>query len=251
MTYLDTLFTPPGPSLVLTPEQISEAASSIGLTPTKEQLDDLCDGHISAIMFHAAAKAGRFGSGVVLDDAAEDWRSELWGSCDECEGVPTYRVYGLEPHPDERIEILHWNQMRWEIAGCLDNYDREEAEEIYGPMPDSADPKWVQRFVEELLSSNNRIGESCSLAIITLGEVDAYGIFNVSGFSFTDLSTNFYGASYDREVATAWRIRHIGVQHESEVTEETVQLLDFADLRSEVLEGWTETEPTKTEGGNS
>ena len=251
MTYLDTLFTPPGPSLVLTPEQIREAAISIGLAPTEEELDDLCDGHISAIMFHAAAKAGRFGAGVVLDEAAEDWRSELSGGCDECEGVPTYHVYGLEPHPDERIEILHWDQMRWEIAGCLENYDRAEAEEIYGPMPDSADPKWVRRFVEELLSSNNRIGESCSLAIITLGDVDAYGVFNVSGFSFTDLSTDFYGASYDREVAIAWRIRHIGIQHESELTEETLPLLDFAALRTAVLEYWAKQEAAEAEGGNS
>jgi hypothetical protein len=141
--------------------------------------------------------------------------------------------------------------MRWEIANDLLNYDRTEAEEKYGPLPEAADPNWVRQFVDELLGSNERIGESCSLAIITLGEVDAYGIFNVSGFSFTGLSTNFYGASYDREVATAWRIRHIGIQHESEVTEETVQLLDFAALRSEVLEGWTEAEPTNTEGGNS
>ena len=251
MTYLDTLFTPPGPSLVLTPEQIREAATTIGLAPTEEELDDLCDGHISAIMFHAAAKAGRFGAGVVLDEAAEDWRSELSGGCDECEGVPAYYVYGLEPHPDERIEILHWDQMRWEIAGWLENYDRAEAEEIYGPMPDSADPKWVRRFVEELLSSNNRIGESCSLAIITLGDVDAYGVFNVSGFSFTDLSTNFYGASYDREVAIAWRIRHIGIQHESELTEETLHLFDFAALRTAVLEYWAEPEEAEAEGGNS
>jgi hypothetical protein len=250
MTYLDTLFTPPGPSLVLTPEQIREAATTIGLAPTEEQLDDLCDGHISAIMFHAAAKAGRFGGGVVLDEAAEDWRSELSGGCDKCEGVPTYHVYGLEPHPDERIEIIHWDQMRWEIAGWLENYDRAEAEEIYGPMPDSADPKWVRGFAEELLSSNNRIGESCSLAIITLGDVDAYGVFNVSGFSFTDLSTNFYGASFDRDVAIAWRIRHIGIQHESELTEETLPFLDFAALRTDVLEYWAKLEAAEAEVGN-
>jgi hypothetical protein len=251
MTVLEELFNQPPAKWVLTTEQISAAAAAIGLTPTKEQVADLCGGHISAIMFHAAAKVGWFGPGIVLEGTAEDWRSELGGGCSTCEGVPEYSLGGLEPHWDERIEILHWDQMRWEIAGCLDNYDREEAEEIYGPMPESADHKWVQRFVEELLSSNNRIGESCSLARITLGDIDAYGVFNVSGFSFTGLSTNFYGASYDREVATAWRIRHIGIQHESEVTEETVQLLDFAALRSEVLEGWTEAEPTKTEGGNS
>jgi hypothetical protein len=114
-----------------------------------------------------------------------------------------------------------------------------------------ADVAWVRQFVESLLSSNNRIGESCSLAIITLGDVDAYGVFNVSGFSFTDLSTNFYGASYDREVATAWRIRHIGIQHESEVTEETLQLLDFAALRSDVLEHWAKQEAADAAGGNS
>jgi hypothetical protein len=251
MTYLDTLFTPPGPSLVLTPEQISEAASSIGLTPTKEQLDDLCDGHISAIMFHAAAKAGRFGPGVVLDDAAEDWRSELGGGCGECEGVPEYSLGSLEPHWDATVEVIHWDQMRWEIENYLTSWDRAETEEEYGALPEVADVSWVRQFVESLLSSNNRIGESCSLAIITLGAVDAYGVFNVSGFSFTDLSTNFYGASYDREVATAWRIRHIGIQHESELTEETLQLLDFAALRSDVLEHWAKQEAADAAGGNS
>ena len=185
MTYLDTLFTPPGPSLELTPEQISEAASSIGLTPTKEQLDDLCDGHISAIMFHAAAKAGRFGAGVVLDDAAEDWRSELGGGCGECEGVPEYSLGSLEPHVDETVEVIRWDQMRWEIENYLTNWDRAEAEEEYGALPEVADVTWVRQFVESLLSSNNRIGESCSLAIITLGELDSYGVINVSGFSFT------------------------------------------------------------------
>ena len=251
MTYLDTLFTPPGPSLVLTPEQISEAASSIGLTPTKEQLDELCDGHISAIMFHAAAKAGRFGAGVVLDDAAEDWRSELGGGCGECEGVPEYFLGSLEPHWDATVEVIHWDQMRWEIENYLTSWDRAETEEEYGALPEVADVTWARQFVESLLSSNNRIGESCSLAIITLGDTDAYGVFNVSGFSFTDLSTNFYGASYDREVATAWRIRHIGIQHESEVTEETLQLLDFAALRSDVLEHWEKQEAGDAAGGNS
>jgi hypothetical protein len=251
MTYLDTLFTPPGPSLVLTPEQIAEAASSIGLTPTKEQLDDLCDGHISAIMFHAAAKAGRFGAGVVLDDAAEDWRSELGGGCGECEGVPEYSLGSLEPHWDATVEVIHWDQMRWEIENYLTSWDRAETEEEYGALPEVADVSWVRQFVESLLSSNNRIGESCSLAIITLGAVDAYGVFNVSGFSFTDLSTNFYGASYDREVATAWRIRHIGIQHESEVAEETLQLLDFAALRRDVLEHWAKQEAADAAGGNS
>ena len=251
MTYLDTLFTPPGPSLVLTPEQIAEAASSIGLTPTKEQLDGLCDGHISAIMFHAAAKAGRFGAGVVLDDAAEDWRSELGGGCGQCEGVPEYSLGSLEPHWDATVEVIHWDQMRWEIENYLTSWDRAETEEEYGALPEVADVSWVRQFIESLLSSNNRIGESCSLAIITLGAVDAYGVFNVSGFSFTDLSTNFYGASYDREVATAWRIRHIGIQHESEVTEETLQLLDFAALRSDVLEHWAKQEAADAAGGNS
>jgi hypothetical protein len=159
-------------------------------------------------------------------------------------------VYGLEPHPNERIEIIHWDQMRWEIAGWLESFDRSEAEEIYGPMPDSADPKWVRGFVEQLLSSCNRIGESCSLAIITLGDVDAYGVFNVSGFSFTDLSTNFYGASFDRDVAIAWRIRHIGIQHESELTEETLPFLDFAALRTDVLEYWAKLEAAEAEVGN-
>jgi hypothetical protein len=251
MTYLDTLFTPPGPSLVLTPEQIAEAASSIGLTPTKEQLDDLCDGHISAIMFHAAAKAGRFGAGVVLDDAAEDWRSELGGGCSECEGVPEYSLGSLEPHWDATVEVIHWDQMRWEIENYLTSWDRAETEEEYGALPEVADVTWVRQFIESLLSSNNRIGESCSLAIITLGDTDAYGVFSVSGFSFTDLSTNFYGASYDREVATAWRIRHIGIQHESEVTEETLQLLDFAALRIDVLEHWAKQEAADAAGGNS
>jgi hypothetical protein len=251
MTYLDTLFTPPGPSLVLTPEQISEAASLIGLTPTKEQLDELCDGHISAIMFHAAAKAGRFGSGVVLDGAAEDWRSELGGGCDECEGVPEYSLGSLEPHWDATVEVIHWNQMRWEVENYLTSWDRAETEEEYGALPEVADVTWVRQFVESLLSSNNRIGESCSLAIITLGDVDAYGVFNVSGFSFTDLSTNFYGASYDREVATAWRIRHIGIQHESEVTAETLPLLDFAALRADVLEHWAKQEAADVAGGNA
>jgi hypothetical protein len=251
MTNLDELFAQPPAKWVLTPEQISVAAVAIGLTPTKEQVADLCGGHISAIMFHAAANLGWFGPGIVLDDTAEDWRSDLGGGCGECEGVPEYSLCSLEPHWDERVEVLHWDQMRREIANDLLNYDRTEAEEKYGPLPEAADPNWVRQFVDELLGSNERIGESCSLAIITLGDVDAYGVFNVSGFSFTGLSTNFYGASYDREVATAWRIRHIGIQHESEVTEETVQLLDFAALRSEVLEGWTEAEPTNTEGGNS
>jgi hypothetical protein len=236
---------------VLTPEQIAEAASAIGLTPTKQQLDDLCDGHISAIMFHAAAKAGRFGAGVVLDDAAEDWRSELGGGCGECEGVPEYSLGSLEPHWDATVEVIHWDQMRWEIENYLTSWDRAETEEEYGALPEVADVSWVRQFVESLLSSNNRIGESCSLAIITLGAVDAYGVFNVSGFSFTDLSTNFYGASYDREVATAWRIRHIGIQHESEVTEETLQLLDFAALRSDVLEHWEKQEAADAAGGNS
>ena len=251
MTYLDTLFTPPGPSLELTPEQISEAASSIGLTPTKEQLDDLCDGHISAIMFHAAAKAGRFGAGVVLDEAAEDWRSELGGGCSECKGVPEFSLLSLEPHVDETVEVIRWNQMRWEIENYLTNWDRAEAEEEYGALPEVADVTWVRQFVDSLLSSNNRIGESCSLAIITLGDVDAYGVFNVSGFSFTDLSTNFYGASYDQNVAISWRIRHIGIQHESELTEETLHLFDFAALRTDVLEHWAKQEAAETEGGNS
>jgi hypothetical protein len=235
----------------LTPEQIAEAASSIGLTPTKEQLDGLCDGHISAIMFHAAAKAGRFGAGVVLDDAAEDWRSELGGGCSECEGVPEYSLGSLEPHWDATVEVIHWDQMRWEIENYLTSWDRAETEEEYGALPEVADVTWVRQFVESLLSSNNRIGESCSLAIITLGDVDAYGVFNVSGFSFTDLSTNFYGASYDREVATAWRIRHIGIQHESELTEETLHLFDFAALRTDVLEHWAKQEAAEAEGGNS
>ena len=251
MTYLDTLFTPPGPSLELTPEQISEAATAIGLTPTEEQLDDLCDGHISAIMFHAAAKAGRFGAGVVLDEAAEDWRSELGGGCGECEGVPEYSLGSLEPHWDATVEVIRWDQMRWEIENYLTSWDRAEAEEEYGALPEVADVTWVRQFVDSLLSSNNRIGESCSLAIITLGDVDAYGVFNVSGFSFTDLSTDFYGASYDREVAIAWRIRHIGIQHESELTEETLHLFDFAALRTDVLEHWAKQEAAEAEGGNS
>jgi hypothetical protein len=141
--------------------------------------------------------------------------------------------------------------MRWEIENYLTSWDRAETEEEYGALPEVADISWVRQFIESLLSSNNRIGESCSLAIITLGDVDAYGVFNVSGFSFTDLSTNFYGASYDREVATAWRIRHIGIQHESEVTEETLQLLDFAALRSDVLEHWAKQEAADAAGGNS
>jgi hypothetical protein len=151
MTYLDTLFTPPGPSLVLTPEQIAEAASAIGLTPTKQQLDDLCDGHISAIMFHAAAKAGRFGAGVVLDDAAEDWRSELGGGCGECEGVPEYSLGSLEPHWDATVEVIHWDQMRWEIENYLTSWDRAETEEEYGALPEVADVSWVRQFVESLL----------------------------------------------------------------------------------------------------
>ena len=251
MTYLDTLFTPPGPSLVLTPEQIREAATTIGLAPTEEELDDLCDGHISAIMFHAAAKAGRFGAGVVLDEAAEDWRSDLGGGCGECKGVPEYSLRSLEPHWDETVEVIRWDQMRWEIENDLTNWDRAEAEDEYGALPKVADVTWVRQFVDGLLSSNNRIGESCSLAIITLGDVDAYGVFNVSGFSFTDLSTDFYGASYDRDVAIAWRIRHIGIQHESELTEETLPLLDFAALRTDVLEYWAKQEAAEAEGGNS
>ena len=77
MTILEELFNQPPAKWVLTADQIHEAATHIGLTPTKEQVAELCGGHISAIMFHAAAKAGRFGGGVVLDEAAEDWRSHL------------------------------------------------------------------------------------------------------------------------------------------------------------------------------
>jgi hypothetical protein len=251
MTYLDTLFTPPGPSLVLTPEQIAEAASAIGLTPTKQQLDDLCDGHISAIMFHAAAKAGRFGAGVVLDDAAEDWRSELGGGCGECEGVPEYSLGSLEPHWDATVEVIHWNQMRWEIENYLTSWDRAETEEEYGALPEVADVSWVRQFVESLLSSNNRIGESCSLAIITLGAVDAYGVFTISGYSFSGLDIEFYGATYDREAAIAWRINRLGIVQESDITAETLQLLDFAALRSDVLEHWAKQEAADAAGGNS
>jgi hypothetical protein len=249
MTYLDTLFTPPGPSLVLTADQISQAASLIGLTPTKEQLDELCDGHISAIMFHAAAKAGRFGSGVVLDGAAEDWHSGLGGSCDECEGVPPYSLASLDRW-DEPYSLLSWDDLRWAIHWRLTNEERADANEEFGEIPEVAELGWVRQFVEEAVQ-NDDIETACGLVDLTLGENNAYGAYTVSGYSFSGISIKFYGATYDNETAIAWRINRLGILQESDITEATLQLLDFAALRTDVLEHWAKEEAADAKGGNS
>ena len=49
----------------------------------------------------------------------------------------------------------------------------------------------------------------------------------------------------------AWRINRLGIVQESDITETTLQLLDFAALRTEVLEHWAKQEAAEAEGGNS
>jgi hypothetical protein len=249
MTNLDELFAQPPAKWVLTTEQISVAAVAIGLTPTMEQVADLCGGHISAIMFHAAAKVGWFGPGIAIDGTAEDWQNDMGGSCDECEGVPRYRLMDLDQwHVPSNL--LSWNDLRWAIHQRLTDEERADAAETFGPLPEVADLAWVKQFVEIAVESDE-IETSCGLSIITLGEVAAYGAYTISGYSFTGLDIEFYGATHEEAAAVAWRINHLGIVQESDITAETLQLLDFAALRSDVLEHWEKQEAADAAGGNS
>jgi hypothetical protein len=249
MTNLDELFAQTPAKWVLTTEQISAAAVAIGLTPTMEQVDDLCGGHISAIMFHAAAKVGWFGPGIALDGTAEDWQNDMGGSCDECEGVPRYRLMDLDQW-HVPTNLLSWKDLRWAIYQQLTAEDRADATETYGPLPEVADLAWVRQFVEIAVESDE-IETSCGLSTISLGEVDVYGAYTISGFSFSGLDIEFYGATYDREAAIAWRISRLGIVQESDITETTLQLLDFEALRTDVLEHWAKQEAADAAGGNS
>ena len=249
MTILEELFSQPPANWVLTADQIHEAATHIGLTPTKEQVAELCGGHISAIMFHAAAKVGWFGPGIAIDGTAEDWQNDMGGSCDECEGVPRYSLMDLDQwHVPSNL--LSWHDLRWAIHQQLTAEDRADATEIYGPLPEVADLAWVRQFVEIAVESDE-IETSCGLSTITLGEVDVYGAYTIGGFSFSGLDIEFYGATHDREAAIAWRINRLGIVQESDITETTLQLLDFAALRTEVLEHWAKQEAADAAGGNS
>ena len=89
------------------------------------------------------------------------------------------------------------------------------------------------------------------LSTLTLGEVDVYGAYTISGYSFSGLDIEFYGATHDREAAIAWRINRLGILQESDITETTLQLLDFAALRTDVLEHWAKQEAAEAKGGNS
>jgi hypothetical protein len=249
MTILEELFSQPPANWVLTADQIHEAATHIGLTPTKEQVAELCGGHISAIMFHAAAKVGWFGPGIVLEDTVYDWHGDSGGSCDECEGVPLYSLASLDRW-DEPYSLLSWDDFRWAIHWRLTNEERADAAEEFGEIPEVAELGWVRQFVEEAVQSDE-IETSCGLVDITLGENVAYGAYTVSGYSFTGISIKFYGATYDKEAAIAWRINRLGIVQESDITETTLQLLDFAALRTDVLEHWAKEEAAEAEGGNS
>ena len=249
MTILEELFTQPPAQWVLTTDQIHEAAVAIGLTPTKEQVVELCGGHISAIMFHAAAKVGWFGPGIAIDGTAEDWQNDMGGSCDECEGVPRYRLMDLDQwHVPSNM--LSWSGLQTAIHQQLTAEDRADATETYGPLPEVADLAWVRQFVEIAVESDE-IETSCGLSTISLGEVDVYGVYTISGYSFSGLDIEFYGATFDEAAAVAWRINRLGILQESDITETTLQLLDFAALRTEVLEHWAKQEAADAEGGNS
>jgi hypothetical protein len=113
-----------------------------------------------------------------------------------------------------------------------------------------ADLAWVKQFVEVAVESDE-IETSCGLSIITLGEVAAYGAYTISGYSFTGLDIEFYGATHDEAAAVAWRINRLGIVQESDITAETLQLLDFAALRRDVLEHWAKQEAADVAGGNS
>ena len=249
MTILEELFSQPPAKWVLTVDQIHEAAVAIGLTPTKEQVAELCGGHISAIMFHAAAKVGWFGPGIAIDGTAEDWQNEMGGSCDECEGVPRYRLFDLDQW-HVPTNLLSWSGLQTAIYYQLTAEDRADATETYGPLPEVADLAWVRQFVEIAVESDE-IETSCGLTTITLGEVDVYGAYTISGYSFSGLDIEFYGATFDETAAVAWRINRLGIVQESDITETTLQLLDFATLRTDVLEHWAKEETADAEGGNS
>jgi len=249
MTNLDELFAQPPAKWVLTTEQISAAAVAIGLTPTMEQVADLCGGHISAIMFHAAAKVGWFGPGIAIDGTAEDWQNDMGGSCDECEGVPRYRLADLDQwHVPSNL--LSWTGLQTAIHYQLTAEDRADATETYGSLPEVADLAWVKQFVEIAVESDE-IETSCGLSTITLGEVEVYGAYTIGGYSFTGLDIEFYGATHNEAAAVAWRINRLGIVQESDITAETLQLLDFAALRSDVLEHWEKQEAADAAGGNS
>jgi hypothetical protein len=249
MTILEELFSQPPANWVLTADQIHEAATHIGLTPTKEQVKELCGGHISAIMFHAAAKVGWFGPGIAIDGTAEDWQNDMGGSCDECEGVPRYSLMDLDQwHVPSNL--LSWNDLRWAIFQQLTAEDRADATETYGPLPEVVDLVWVRQFVE-VAAESDEIETSCGLYTITLGEVDAFGAYTIGGFSFSGLDIEFYGATFDEAAAVAWRINRLGIVQESDITETTLQHLDFAALRTDVLEHWAKEETADAEGGNS
>ena len=249
MTSLDELFAQPPAKWVLTAEQIHKAAVAIGLTPTMEQVADLCGGHISAIMFHAAAKVGWFGPGIAIDSTAEDWQNDMGGSCNECEGVPRYRLMDLDQW-HVPTNLLSWSGLQSAIYQQLTAEDRADATETYGPLPEVADLAWVKQFVEVAVESDE-IETSCGLSIITLGEVDAYGAYTIGGYSFTGLDIEFYGATHDEAAAVAWRINRLGIVQESDITAESLRLLDFAALRSDVLEHWEKQEAADAAGGNS
>ena len=249
MKILEELFNQPPAKWVLTADQIHEASVAIGLTPTKEQVNELCGGHISAIMFHAAAKFGWFGPGIAIDGTAEDWQNDMGGSCDECEGVPRYRLLDLDQwHVPSNL--LSWSGLQTAIYYQLTAEDRADATATYGPLPEVADVAWVRQFVE-IAAESDEIETSCGLSTISLGEVDVYGAYTIGGYSFSGLDIEFYGATYDREAAIAWRINRLGIVQESDITEATLQLLDFAALRTEVLEHWAKQEAAEAEGGNS
>ena len=249
MTILEELFNQPPAQWVLTTDQIHEAAMHIGLTPTKEQVAELCGGHISAIMFHAAAKVGWFGPGIAIDATAEDWQNDMGGSCDECEGVPRYRLMDLDQW-HVPTNLLSWSGLQSAIYQQLTAEDRADATETYGPLPEVADLAWVKQFVEIAVESDE-IETSCGLSTITLGEVDVHGAYTIGGYSFSGLDIEFYGATFDEAAAVAWRINRLGIVQESDITETTLQLLDFAALRTDVLEYWAKQEAAEAEGGNS
>jgi hypothetical protein len=108
----------------------------------------------------------------------------------------------------------------------------------------------VKQFVEIAVESD-KIETSCGLSTITLGEVEVYGAYTISGYSFTGLDIEFYGATHDEAAAVAWRINHLGIVQESDITAETLHLLDFAALRSDVLEHWEKQEAADAAGDNS
>jgi hypothetical protein len=142
--------------------------------------------------------------------------------------------------------LLSWDAFRWAIHWRLTNEERADATEEFGEIPEVAELGWVRQFVEEAVQDDN-IETACGLVDLTLGENDAYGAYTVSGYSFTGISIKFYGATYDKAAAIVWRINRLGILQESDITETTLQLLDFAALRTDVLEHWAKQEAAQAE----